>query len=49
MDGGACQATLHGVTESRTRLSDEHTHTQLLHRVELVSAVWQNESTMHMC
>ena len=27
MDGGAWQATVHGVTKSQTRLSDSHTHT----------------------
>ena len=27
MDRGAWQATVHGVTKSRTRLSDQHTHT----------------------
>ena len=27
MDGGAGRATVHGVTESRTQLSNSHTHT----------------------
>jgi len=31
MDRGAWQATVHGVTESRTQLSDFHTHTHNTH------------------
>ena len=32
IDRGAWRATVHGVTKSRTRLSDQHTHAQSRHR-----------------
>ena len=37
MDEGAWQATVHGVTKSRTRRSDEHTDTQPINKVVTVS------------
>ena len=32
MGGEAWQATVHGVTKSRTELSDSHTHTHRYHK-----------------
>ena len=45
MDGGTLQATVHGVTQSQTQLSDKHTHTHT-HTHTLIAQLVKNLPAM---